>query len=438
MIRFTSISIRTQLLLIVLIVAVPAASLIVYSGFEKRSRAFQDAQEETRKLASIIASEQRYRVAAAEQLLMTIGQLPDVRARRAERVKHLLIDLHKLHTQYSNIFVADLSGRVWASALPGQNVNVSERRYFKNAIASQRLSSGEYIVSKFTKKLVIAFAYPLTDEKGNTAGAVCLGFDLDYYRRLLTIDELKSGKSYLLLDYQGIVLARPINPEELVGKPYNRDQFRRMQEGPDEDSVVERGMDGRDRLITYRKLQLESEPFPYMYIRAGIPTKKALSEANRQLVVNVGLLTLFLLVALRFAWVIGRRSIADRVDLLEKASHRMAGGDLHVRVADTVKGGELGSLGRSFDDMADRLVQREEERTRLIEDLQKALADIKTLHGILPICSNCKKIRTEEGVWTHLEAYISEHTNAEFSHGLCAECARKMYPEYLDKGKKKP
>lgn len=72
-----------------------------------------------------------------------------------------------------------------------------------------------------------------------------------------------------------------------------------------------------------------------------------------------------------------------------------------------------------------------EERERLIGELQKALAEIKTLHGILPICSHCKKIRDDKGSWTQMEAYISEHTDAEFSHGLCADCAKKHYPEHF-------
>ncbi len=73
----------------------------------------------------------------------------------------------------------------------------------------------------------------------------------------------------------------------------------------------------------------------------------------------------------------------------------------------------------------------EEERERLIAELQKAIAEIKTLHGILPICSSCKKIRDDKGAWHQLETYIHDHTDAQFSHGLCADCARKMYPDYF-------
>ena len=75
----------------------------------------------------------------------------------------------------------------------------------------------------------------------------------------------------------------------------------------------------------------------------------------------------------------------------------------------------------------------QEERERLIAELQKTLAAIKTLHGIIPICSSCKKIRDDEGSWKQLETYISEHTDAAFSHGICTECAKKLYPGYFEK-----
>ena len=74
------------------------------------------------------------------------------------------------------------------------------------------------------------------------------------------------------------------------------------------------------------------------------------------------------------------------------------------------------------------------EKEQLIAKLQNALATIKRLHGILPICASCKKIREDNGAWTQLESYISEHTEAEFSHGLCEECSRRLYPQYFKSG----
>jgi two-component system, chemotaxis family, CheB/CheR fusion protein len=69
------------------------------------------------------------------------------------------------------------------------------------------------------------------------------------------------------------------------------------------------------------------------------------------------------------------------------------------------------------------------EVKKIQNDLQKALDDIRTLRGIIPICANCKKIRDDQGYWNQVEVYIRDRTEVEFSHGICPDCARKLYPE---------
>jgi len=76
-----------------------------------------------------------------------------------------------------------------------------------------------------------------------------------------------------------------------------------------------------------------------------------------------------------------------------------------------------------------RRKQMEAERNQLIQDLQKALANVKSLSGLLPICASCKKIRDDKGYWSQVESYIQKHSEATFSHGMCPDCLRKWYPE---------
>jgi AmiR/NasT family two-component response regulator len=76
--------------------------------------------------------------------------------------------------------------------------------------------------------------------------------------------------------------------------------------------------------------------------------------------------------------------------------------------------------------------QMEQERKKLLDDLQKALARVKLLSGLLPICACCKNIRDEEGYWHQVEAYIRDHSEAEFSHSVCPRCAHTLYPDYFD------
>jgi phosphoserine phosphatase RsbU/P len=79
-------------------------------------------------------------------------------------------------------------------------------------------------------------------------------------------------------------------------------------------------------------------------------------------------------------------------------------------------------VGRRMIEMQDTLVSK-------LEELRKALLEIKTLRGMLPICANCKRIRDDKGYWNQIETYISNHTGAEFSHSLCPDCIKALYPD---------
>jgi hypothetical protein len=72
----------------------------------------------------------------------------------------------------------------------------------------------------------------------------------------------------------------------------------------------------------------------------------------------------------------------------------------------------------------------EQKSEKALREREKALEDVRILHGLLPICASCKKIRDDKGYWTQIEAYIAAHSEANFTHGICPDCARKLYPEF--------
>ena len=80
-----------------------------------------------------------------------------------------------------------------------------------------------------------------------------------------------------------------------------------------------------------------------------------------------------------------------------------------------------------------KIKDMENEREKLIVDLKNALEEVKALSGLLPICSHCKKIRDDKGYWNQIESYISDHSDAQFSHGICPDCVQELYPEYYKK-----
>lgn len=90
---------------------------------------------------------------------------------------------------------------------------------------------------------------------------------------------------------------------------------------------------------------------------------------------------------------------------------------------------ELAAIALQNSRNLDERIAAEQQREKVISDLNKALSEVKKLSGLLPICSHCKKIRDDKGYWTRIEEYIHDHSEAVFSHSICKECAEKYYPD---------
>ena len=121
----------------------------------------------------------------------------------------------------------------------------------------------------------------------------------------------------------------------------------------------------------------------------------------------------------------------ERVNHFEIAQRTKAAGLVEVSMTISpvqTKNREIVGISVTARDVSERKRQ-EQERERLIEQLRKAMAEVKTLSGLLPICSQCKKIRDDRGYWNQIEGFIGARSNAKFSHGICPDCAVQLYPE---------
>ena len=365
-------SIKYQLFIIVSIIAFPAICIIINSGLQQRKNAIHDAQIETQKLAEAIVSEQKNLVASTRQLFIALSQSPDVKTGKRVEVKAILTEILKLSPQYTNIFIATPAGVVWASAISlKESVSVSDERYFKNAMASGKLSSGEYSIGKVSDKAAFILGYPLLDDAGRVMSVICVALSLDHFRHIFEAHKLPQGSSYALIDHKGIILTRAVDPEKYMGKQSNPEIFKYMLEGPEEEtSIGTSGAVGDNRIQTYRKLRLESEATPYMYVRAGIPSATVMRETDAVLGKNLMIYAVSLVAACLISLLIGKKYIGSRILALERSSQRLADGDLHTRIADKVGGGELGKLGQAFDNMAQRLEDSVRELQRKADEYQ--------------------------------------------------------------------
>ncbi|MDH5298922.1 MAG: response regulator [Desulfobulbaceae bacterium] len=116
------------------------------------------------------------------------------------------------------------------------------------------------------------------------------------------------------------------------------------------------------------------------------------------------------------------RELAEANAALELSRH-----ELERRVSERTA--ELAAVNGALSKEIEERRQIEAEREELIADLKEALGRVKMLSGMLPICASCKKIRDDRGYWNHIESYIESNSSALFSHGICPDCAHRLYPD---------
>ena len=222
----------------------------------------------------------------------------------------------------------------------------------------------------------------------------------------------------------------PLNRLDTLHKEYNRLYETGLGKKEDFSSLAFRDRDQQIRRTQEEILQLVKGISHDAREDQNEKGLKTLSIGHSAFWITAGLSTGGLLLGIIIALII-TRNISRSIHHLKLSTQEISDGKFDhlpkIRNQD-----ELGDLSQAFHKMAQRLKQVEEERGELIHTLRDALAKIKRLHGMLPICASCKKIRDDKGYWNQLEVYIEEHSEAEFTHGYCPDCVKKLYGAFLD------
>lgn len=302
---------------------------------------------------------------------------------------------------------------------------------------------------------------------GTVVGLAGTGLDLSEFLSR-TVDNAESGVENIFLDHRLAIQAHRNRAlidqhsiakstedlstvERLVPKPEDlaamEAAFRRLEEGsPAETFFVT--MNGRRQIVGAAYV-----PSLQWYVLSFLDLKEVI---GRQLflplvTLGFGLAVLLIVVVSMFVNLMLLAPISE----ITAAAKSIAEGNYSLNLK-SARRDEIGTLTRAFSEMAEKVRGYAENLERLVDErtselnetnrrleenrdqLQEALANVKTLQGILPICSSCKKIRDDKGYWTQVESYVTEHTSAAFSHGLCPECFEKLYPQLADHDEQPP
>jgi signal transduction histidine kinase len=378
-------SLRFRLMLLVLLAAVPASGLMLYAAVEDRQRETNLLEADTLRLVESISAEEKQLILGTRQLLILLAELPQIRDGDPSACSAFLSGLLGQYHRYSNFGAIEPDGDVFCSALPtDEPVNLADRGYFQRALQTYGFAIGDYQIGRITGKPSINFGYPVLNKAGQVEAVVFAALDLEWLNRCdYEIEALLPQDSTLTkIDREGVILVHEPDPEEWVGKYVQDVAFGQVVLNQGQGVVEAVDMDGRSRVYAFAPLSstLYSRD---LYVIIGVPKKLAFAEVNQVLVRNLSGLGLVTILALAAAWAFEHVFILRHVNTLLHATKKLGGGDLGTRTGPPYGPGELGQLGRAFDQMAQALEQSEAKRKLAEERMvrQERLAAIGQAAG---------------------------------------------------------
>ncbi len=370
---FFSWSIRTHLLLLVLLATLPALAIVAYRGFELREFAIDNAKADALRMEQSLAFQQLRAVENAHQLLTTLAHLPEVQRFDKTACNKLLHLLLRQNPCYANILIATHHGMLFASAKDTKPFTITDRKYFQQVLKTRQFAIGGYSLSRTTQKPVMQFAYPVLEERtGHLMAVAVASYDLSCLGRIFFQANLPQGSVLALTDPNGMRVYRFPEPAKYSGQHDIPEMISKMSGKTTEGTFLGSGIDGVHRLYGYQRVYLH-ENLPPFFIRVGIPSSKAIEKVQTFLLQNFCYLCLAASLAMIVAWFFGDLFIVSRLNKLVDASLKLGRGELHARTGLSPLEGELGRLAGNFDDMAEALEKREAARQMFKDSLLNQL-----------------------------------------------------------------
>ena len=362
---FQNTSIKLKLIVIMMLSGIPILFAFIYFIGEQYHSSVTAAEQRVLMAVDSVAFEHTSQVEGIRNLLVALSQHPEIRAKDAAGCSKVLNTILEKSPSSMNVGIADKDGHVIATGIPQPlpiTWGVADRKYFKDALATKRFSSGEYTVSRAARKPTptLHFGMPVLDRGGDMDLALFVALDLTRFKKILDAQHLPKGAALNLTDRNGLVLYRYPQSDDigLVGRPDIKELWSNMTGALDEGVFHGVGNDGVQRLFAFKRMRLNADEDPYLYIRVSIPEQAIMSGSYRLLGTSV---TVFLLAAFLTYYL--TRCIAERhfvapIKQLVTASKKVQDGDLAARSGLPYTVDEIGQLASSFDSMTVSLEHR--------------------------------------------------------------------------------
>lgn len=363
-------SLRTRLVLIVLIATLPALVLALGAGFTHRRLLAEDARDDAAQAAESVQDHQIRLIADTRDLLISLSRNPVVMGSDRQACSDLLRDLVQgdRDQTFSNLAVAQLDGLFVCSGTPmTAPVNVADRVYFQRALATGEFATGEHVIGRVSGRGTLLTGLPVFGADGAPLAVLHAGIDLSWVSRMGTFSVLPEGSRIAVIDRKGLILAQYPDADGHVGQRLPEGRLATLiAEGALTDGEIT-DPDGTELLFALRPFDARDASNAIIYV--SVPREEALAEANHTLWQDLLTVSAVGIIGLAAAWFGGEAFFLRRVQHLIAIAERLAGGDLAARTDREKDAGELGRLEQAFDDMAASLERRGAEREQISREL---------------------------------------------------------------------
>lgn len=373
-------SLRSRLIVLVLLAIIPAIFLFGYTVVEQQRIAAEDVQADAQWLTRLMVAEQERVIDNTRQLLLTLSHLSSVRQRTWEDCNPLLTELLVQYPSYANLGVASPEGVVLCSALQtGRSVDLSDHRFFQRTVETGSFSAGNYRFDETLGVPIVNFGYPVLEDD-RLQFVVFTALDLNWLNQTMNKPQLPEGSALIMADAEGTILLHFPDPGEWVGRQITDSPItQRLVDNAEGVELLE-GVDQVSRLYAFTPLN--DTAISGYSLGVGISEEIAFATANQLLIRQIIGLSAVFIFAVLAAWIGGEVFFLRRLRSLLDATERLAAGDLSARTGLPYGGGELSQLARSFDQMGEVLERREIERERIETEIVRQNRDLSILNTI--------------------------------------------------------
>lgn len=415
-------SLRSRLLLLMLIAITPWVAAMSYQLWMARQHAIDDAVGDALDLVRAVASTQSQAVSNAYSLAQVLSALPEIREGNPEVCRQRLVEIYRHARDYANLVVTDARGKMLCAAKGAGATDFSDRDWYQRAVKERHFVTGRFVIGKIQGLAILPTAQPILNQQGQVERIVLVPISVAWLERLLKQARIGEDAVITVLDRHAIVIARqPADPQR-VGKPYPlRPLVDAIALGKEEGTGE--AIDGNHIpiLFAYARLSGEGKASSHVYVSVSIPKQHVLAQAYRNFSVNLGLLGALTLLAVIGIWVFTEAFVLRKVRALIVVAERIATGDFSARAA-LLDGGrsELGELARAFDDMAASIEQNFQQTIGVMEVAPEAI-----------IISDAQGRITRANAQTQkLFGYSADELLGQPIEMLVSEGLRKDYVDY--------